>query len=198
MVTPTRLGSKLAAGATPLPAATSVSALGKRAAVAGRRSETVDLPELGRIRFELPGALAFIEIESEVLAALRARGLDLSIGTAGTAELDKAIRTLAVACRDPETGAPFGTLAEWGDLPVDVVNVAWQAYGDVRERLDPMSLPLSEEERIEIDLAVKKKDARLLRTYGVVRLSAWLATTADPPSTSPSPSSSSLESSTDV
>lgn len=188
----TKLGQKIAAGGATQPAAgVSATALGRRLAN-GRRGETVDIPGLGPAYIELVGAVRWEELELEGLLALKARGLELELRTAEVFELSKARRTLAEAVRDPDDhSAPFGTLAEWGALDPLAINAAWQAYGDIRERLDPQSTPLTDEERLAIDLAVKKKDVELLRSYGVARLSAWLVTTGGPQSTSPTPSSSS-------
>jgi hypothetical protein len=175
---PTRLGSKLAGGANVASPASSVSTKLSRQVTAGRRGEEVAIPVLGRAFMELPGAVTWTELE----AANRARMLELfgalAIENAAQYELDFARRVLAVAARDPDDRAlPFGTLEEWGALDVDVINLAWQVFGDVRERLDPLSRELSAEEGIAIQSAIKKKDALLLRTYGVVKLSIWLATT---------------------
>ncbi len=124
-------------------------------------------------------------------AAMKAHGIELSVLTADRFEIERALRTLVRACRDPEDGRPAGSLEEWGKLDTDTINMCWQAYGDVRERLDPLGGSLDPAETELIELAVKKKDARLLRTFGIVKLSAWLASTDAPPSTSPTPSSSS-------
>jgi hypothetical protein len=190
----TKLGQKLAGGGG-APASEPSSTPLRGIVAAGKRGEEVVLPVLGRVWLELPGARQWQEIESEVRKEMRRLEVgDLHVGTAAQHETELALRVLAVAVRDPDRrDQRFGTLEEWGELDNDIVSVAWHAFGDVRERLDPVSQPLSNDEMLAVSAAVKKKDATLLRTFGVVRLSAWLATTGEPPSTSPIPSSSSTE-----
>lgn len=167
--------------------------------VNGRRSEDVDLPWIGRARVELVGTTRSQEIESAMYRAMAALGIEQNGVTFDRFELERAVRILADAVRDPEDNAkPFGTLEEWGSLDNDVIGACWQVYGDVRERLDPLSTPLSVSDRLAIETAVKKKDARLLRSYGIAKLSAWLTTTDDLLSISPTPSSESSESSSDL
>ncbi len=192
MATPrTILGNKLAGGALVAPPVSSVSATKlSRRIVAGRRGELVDLLALGRVFLELPGAVAWLEIEEQHRKAMGALFGELTIENAPLYELDHARRILAVAARDPDDRAlAFGTIEEWGELDVDVINEAWQAFGDIRERLDPISQDLTSDDMVSISSAVKKKDAALLRTFGVAKLSAWLASMVDQPSTSQTPSS---------
>jgi hypothetical protein len=186
----TPLGKKISNG-TAKPSDSKVTPL-SRAMPGGSRGEDVVLPLLGRVRIELVGETAKQEIEAAVYRAMRARELDLNIVTSERYEAERAVRTLAHACRDPDDAthtAPFGTLEQWGELDSDIIATAWQAYGDVRERLDPLETVLTEDERIAIEVAVKKKDARLLRSYGISKLSSWLASMDVPPSTSQPPSS---------
>lgn len=190
----TKLGALLSNGngktEASLPAA---SPLGRLIAN-GRRGENVTLPFFGEVRIELVGATAAQEVEAAVHKRMGERGVDPSGYTSDRFELERAVQTLALAVLDPITKQPFGTVAEWGDLDSALVNIAWQAHGDVYERLDPLATPLTDDEKSAIEAAVKKKDAALLRTFGCVRLSLWLATTDAPPSTSPTPRSSSSES----
>lgn len=193
-----RLSSSTNAGeaspeATP---ASRVSAL--RRAVAGRRGEEVTLPVLGRVFLELPGALAWQEIEAAVFRRLRE--LEAPDGIAGAAmrEAELALRVLAASAKDPDDhAAPFGSLEEWGDLDNDLIGAAWHAFGDVRERLDPVAEDIGADDMVAIAFAVKKKDPVLLRTFGVVKLSRWLASMADQLSTSPTPSSPNTASDSD-
>jgi len=196
VLAPTRLGKKLAGADQQAAPASSISTNLKRITSAGRRGEEVNVPTLGRMFLEIPGARAWQEIEAAVACEMRRLEIgELSIMTAGKYEVEQAMRVLAVAARDPDDRAKsFGTIEEWGELDVDVLNLAWHAFGDVRERLDPVALPISAEDMVAIGVAVKKKDAPLLRTFGVVTLSAWLASMVDPPSTSPTPSSPSTDS----
>ncbi len=196
-MTQTRLASKLAgvaAQATPAPSQS--TRLGKRATLTGARGEDVVLPELGRVYFELPGARCWQEVEAAVAAEMHRLGRgDLTLANAASYEVETALRVLAISAREPDDHSQaIGTLEQWGGLDNDVINIAWHAFGDVRERLDPISLEPSSDDMFAIAAAVKKKDARLLRTFGCVKLSAWLATTEEPQSTSPIPSSPSMDS----
>ncbi len=199
----TKLG-KLAAGAATqaAPALSSKPSplARRREIVGGRRGAPRDLGPLGRAYIELPGAMQFAELEAEAhKEAVRLSGEDgVAMRYAVAYESQLAFRVLAIAVRDPDDrAAAFGTLAEWGDLDPDLVNFAWHTFGDVREELDPIARPLTPDEAIEIGVAVKKKDPHLLRTYGVGKLSLWLASMVDPQSTSPLPSSPNTESPSD-
>ncbi len=153
------------------------------------------IPHLGQAWVELPGAVVWEEVQITARRELAAAGLELEIGSAEVFEMKLARYTLARAVRDPnDHAAPFGTLEEWGELDPDVINTAWQVFGDVRERLDPMSLALDDAERIAIEIALKKKDGPLLRSFGITKLAIYMLTTAAPPSSSPRPSSSNTES----
>lgn len=192
---PTPLARKLGAGAD-APAPSSVSDVKRtklRERVGGRRGDFVELPLLGRVYMELPGSLAWADIEAEVAKASARSALPPGIEAIAWREGELARRVLAIAMRDPDDpthATPFATLDEIGELmDNDLVNLAWQAFGDVRERLDPVAELPGPDEMLAITVAVKKKDPILLRTFGVVKLSHWLATTADLQSTSPTPSS---------
>lgn len=192
---PSRLAQTLAGAATQAAPASSVSAPPLRTIAAGKRGEDVTLPVLGRVRIQLPGARRWQEIEADCrreLARLEVPSDGIQAATMWEAEL--AMRVLAEAVRDPDDHAvAFGTLEDWGGLDNDLISMAWHAFGDVRERLDPVSLPLTSDEMFAIAGAVKKKDPVLLRSYGVARLSLWLASMEFPPSTSPLPSSPSSD-----
>jgi hypothetical protein len=162
----------------------------------GRRGELVTLQWFGPMYIELVGNVEFTAIEAATAQRMHEQGFGpLSTMSAPQYSAEQARRVLTVAARDPnDRKLPFGSAEQWGELDTDLLSIAWQGYGDVRERLDPMSVPLTEAEAIAIQSAVKKKDAAYLRTFGVVRLSAWLASTGGQLSTSPTPSSPSSES----
>lgn len=189
---PTRLG-KIAAA--PTAAASSVSARPSRlSAVNGRRGEEVDLPVVGRVWLELPGAIRWSELEAAAHKATRELGHTEAIPYAYAYEAQVAVRALADATRElDDHDVKVGTLEEWGGLDNAVINACWHAFGDVRERLDPVAAPLSADDTHAIAAAVKKNDAASLRAFGVVKLSVWLASTDVPPSTSPRPSSPSSD-----
>lgn len=190
------LGKKLTNGAGKAPTPGS-SPLG-RSLGAGPRGELVELAYLGPARLELVGNLASQEIEGEMYRALEQLGIPLNAVTADRYELERAVRTLARAVRDAEDRTrPFGTLAEWQAVDTDVIAACWSAYGNLRERFDPMDIAVTEAERSAIESAVKKKDALLLRSFGAAKLSAWLVSTDGPPQISPQPSSPNSGSSQD-
>lgn len=155
---------------------------------------------LGRVWIELPGSREWQELEAAIRREMRRLEVgELALDTAAQYEAERALRVLAVAVRDPDRHeVAFGSLEEWGQLDNDLIIVSWHAFQDVRERLDPVATPLTPDEMIAIGVAVKKNDASLLRSFGVVKLSAWLASTGGPPSTSPTPSSPSSDSSSDT
>lgn len=192
MTTPqTPLGKKLANGSPPaVPPTTRLAAI-----AAGGRGEDLELPGLGPAHIELIGAREMSIIEAAVVRDMAELGLEQTTLNTGHYELARAVRTLASAVRDRDDHSkPFGTIDEWSALDPDRVAACWTTYGDVRERLDPMAHPLTEDEALMIDHALKKKDVTLLRSFGVARLSAWLVSTGAPQQTSPPPSSSSSES----
>lgn len=161
----------------------------------GSRGEDTTIPLLGKVRIELIGEIVRKDVDAAVYRAMATRGLEPNVFTSDLFESERATRTLAVAVRDPDDRTrPFGTVEEWEALDADIVNAAWHVYGDVRERLDPMSVPLTADEHLAIEVAVKKKDQPLLKSYGVAKLAAWLASMDGLPSTLPSPSLSSSES----
>lgn len=179
------------------PTKTRLAQLAKDGGGGGRRGEIVTIPGLGTARIELLGAMESNAVEAEVIKAMAALGIERSVENAERWELERAWRTLSRAVRDQSDGAAFGTPEEWGDLDNDMINAAWQTYGDVRERLDPLAVPLTDSERIAIETAAKKGAGQLLRTFGLAKLSDYILTTVVPPATSPPPSSSSSESSSE-
>lgn len=194
-----RLRKTLAGAAQPVQ--TSAPAPMRRVLAGGRRGEEVVLPVLGRVWIELPGARAWQEMEAAVRREMRRLEVgELGIETAAQYEAERALRVLAMSVRDADHhDVAFGSLEDWGELADnDVIIPAWHAFEDVRERLDPVTTELSAEDAIAIGVAVKKNDPSLLRAFGVVKLSAWLAsmgslllsaaTPSSPSSASPSES----------
>lgn len=143
--------------------------------------EKVEIPRLGAAWIVLAGHADVQRIESETMTEMRRLGIDLNALTALTYEAERAVRTLAVAVRDPDDATvAFGTLTEWQALDIDIINAAWQVYGDVRERLNPLEIPLTEAERAMMAAAIAKKNSMLLRNFGIAKLALYLATTAAP------------------
>jgi hypothetical protein len=138
------------------------------------------------------GVARALDIEGEVLRAMAERSIAQDVMTQGEYELERALRVLAETVRDPvDTSQPVGTIADWGKLGLDTVGSVWSAYGDMRERIDPMSVPLTETEGADIRDAISKKNATLLRYFGARRLASYMLTTADPPASSATPTSNS-------
>lgn len=193
-----KLGSALRGGqAPPTDAAAPKTKLRDRLAN-GRRGENVTIPTLGAVFMEMPGARVWQEQDSAVKREMRRLELgdEVTVMTEANYSSLLAMHILSVAARDPDDHAQaFGSLEDWGDVDNDILNIAWHAFGDVRERIDPISLPLSDDDMFAISAAVKKKDGPLLRTFESFKLVGFLTSMADRLSTSPTPSSPSSDSS---
>jgi hypothetical protein len=158
-------------------------------------------------RLEIPAVMTLVPhsaaqlAEAAVWSTMRGLELELNRTTEQNYEAERARRILSEAVFDPDPleqkneWIRFGTVEEWGALDDDVIAECWRIYGDVRETFDPVSMPLSKDELAMIADAVKKKDPKLLRFFGVRRLATYLLTTAEPPSISATPMSGPSESS---
>lgn len=159
------------------------------------RGEMVEIPLLGPAWIQLVPHRDRNEIEGEVyleLAALKLETNGMQHRLAFDASL--AVRTLARAVRDPDDPThktPFGTLEQWRELDEDIITAAWTVYADTRYRLNPLdNIEITDQDLAGITLALQKKSAMLLRSYGVAKLSRYLLTTASQPASSTtSPSS---------
>lgn len=190
LMTATRLGKQLdgkdAAKALPSRLAAAVSG--------AQLEEVLELPRLGAAVMRLVPHSRVLEIEAAVRAHMDGIGLAELVTTQHLWECERAVRMLAEGVRDPGAARPaFGTLAEWRELDQDLVADLWRIYSDFRERADPVGVDLTDAERAEIERAIVKKNAPLLRSFGCRRLATWLLTTAAPPSTSATPRSSSSD-----
>lgn len=185
--------SKKLAGAIATPAKTPLAVALER----GERGELVELPGLGQAWVRLLGADDSMDVEADVKRAMEDRGLAFSELTVLMWEAERAKQTLSRAVRSSEDRTrPFGTLAEWGQVDDPLITAAWQVYGDIRERLDPVaSETISESVRAQIRNAWVKKNRTLLRSFGVSELATFLVTTEFPPETSPTVTSSDGDSS---
>ena len=146
------------------------------------------IPGLGLAHVRLLGLDEVEAIEEQVFRVMRDRDIELSVVTAATFEAARAVRSLALAVRDPEDHSrPFGTLAEWAGtdedpgVGADIIAAAWHVYGDVREQLDPMPGVITDELLAQVAAAVQKKNPTLLRSFGVSMLAHYLVTTAARP-----------------
>lgn len=187
----TLLASKLATAA-PAPKATLLA----QARAQTPRGEYVTLPLFGRVWIELAAHETVNEIEGAVFAEMARLKLAPTAIAAWTYEAERTVRTLAWSVRNPDQREErFGLLEEWRVLDIDVINACGIVYADVRERLDPIGLPtLTIEDLDAIRLAIEKKNPMELRSFGVSKLSLYLATTGAPPASSPTPPSSTGES----
>lgn len=156
------------------------------------RGEFVVMPLVGRVWVELVGEQAVDEIEGATLAAMKAEGLEPVGMNALSYDSCRTALTLAWAVRDPENkGERAGTAEEWREIDIDVILACGLVYNDVRERLSPIAMgALTKDQFDEIRLAIEKKNAVRLRSAGVVALSLYLLSTADPPVPSPTTKSS--------
>lgn len=194
-----QLGKKLGAvGSSKEPSALA------RARASFQRGELVALPLLGPAWIELPGDAAVAEIESAVWATMAELKLQANSLTAFAFSACRAAHTLAWAVREAGNhDARFGTIEEWRgqtDPPIDtdLLMACELVYADVRERLDPIGLTtLTKETSDEIRLAVEKKNLTYLRSFGVSTLSLWLLSSDVQLASSPIPTSSSGESSSE-
>lgn len=160
-----------------------VSQLAARMA-SGIRGMDVDLGRLGKVHLQLLGHVDVQAVESATHKAMIALGMQLDVFNAQSYEAERAVRTLAIAARTIEDHAkPFGTLEEWQQIDSDMLVVCWQAYGDVREQLDPIPPMLTEDWCARIAGAIEKKNEAELRSCGVVRLSHYQLTMAARPAT---------------
>lgn len=151
------------------------------------RGEETAMPTLGRVWVELPGEAIVDEIEGATFAAMKLLDLPATPINMPTYESRRLALTLAWAVRDPDNHAErAGSQDEWMAMDIDLLMACGIVYSDVRERLSPVGVgQLTTEQMDEIRLAIEKKNPTRLRSYGVVVLSSYLLSTADPPASSP-------------
>lgn len=184
----TILAEKKAAAAAPVKP---VSLLAQRRAQVPR-GELVEMPLVGRVWVELVGEQAVDEIEGATLAAMKAEGLEPVALNMMSYDSCRTALTLAWAVRNPDNrDERVGADEEWRGIDIDVILACGLVYNDVRERLSPIAMgALTQAQLDEIRLAIEKKNAARLRSAGVVALSLYLLSTADPPAPSPTTKSS--------
>lgn len=160
------------------------------------RGEFVELPMLGRVWVELVGGDVLDEIDSAVFSRMKALDLPLAPVNMRTLEGIRDRMTLAWAVRDPDhVEVRAGSKEEWGALDIDLVTACAIVYRDVRERLSPVQLgELTREQMDDIRRGIEKKNPMPLLDAGVVVLTRYLLTTADPLASSPTMPSSTGES----
>lgn len=161
----------------------------------GPRGELVDVPELGRMWMVLPGSGFWEDLEFAMLRFIKEQKLTLGECSGDAIEIWKMRRVLAQAARDPtDKSKPWGTLEEWSQFDTQLLENAWNTFGDVRERLG-LDVKLSASDRSMIIAAIKKKEATLLKSFGLTALVTCLVTTEFQLETSPPPKSSDGDSS---
>lgn len=106
----------------------------------------------------------------------------------GRLELDaqQIARVLALAVRAPAKDvaadpAPLASLEEWQECDDAQLGALWNAYQDLVERTTLLPLDITPAQLAELDLAVKKKDATTLLSFGAAVLTAYLVTRGSPP-----------------
>lgn len=191
----TKLGQASAGASKEAPASRLAEAISKGARV-GR---DVELPRLGRAYCELVGARSAGAIDIAAMRAVQAQaekeGLDVVADPTTLTMLienERAVRSLAVAMRDPDDHSKqFGTAEEWGALDVRLVSACWEKYGDVEQEFDPFVATLTPEAKQMIDAALAKKNSMLLRSLGTATLVIYMLSMAEQQQISPTPKSES-------
>jgi len=167
------------------------------ARVQAPRGEFVSMPLIGRVWVELIGEAALDEIDGAVAQIMKAEGLELVPLNGAAIERCRNALMLAWAVRTPDNkDERFDTAEAWRGLDADMITACALIYDDVRYRLSPVAMgALNEGQFREIRLAIEKKNATALASFGVVALSLYLLSTGAPPASSPTTRSSSSGSS---
>lgn len=99
-----------------------------------------------------------------------------------------AVRTLAIAVRDPdEIDKPLDDVDTWRELvDDDQIAALWEQYKALAAKHDPLgetgAMLLSEDEITQLTNALKKKDVDLLIGFGSRKLASFMLTSVAPPS----------------
>lgn len=191
----TILAAKNAAAAAATQAAKRVSRIAQARAQAPR-GEFVTMPLIGRVWVELVGEAAQDEIDGQTAALMKAEGLELIPLNGAAMERCRNALMLAWAVRDAgNKDEKFDTPEAWRSLDADLITACALIYDDVRYRLSPVAMgALTKDQVDEIRRDIEKKNATGLASAGVVALSLYLLSTADPPANSPTTKSSTGES----
>lgn len=187
----TKLGNALAGKAQPASVSRLQAAIGAAFVCEPFTIPGINVPCL----MTMVGTERMLDLDGESRLAMEARKVALDYITADKYELQYAQFVLQESCREVDKsgkpGDPIGTRAEWGLLSAEIIAACWLAYNEMRSRLDPLAddASVSTTEILQVKDAIKKKDGRALRSFGLQKLTAYLLTTADPPSSSPTPKS---------
>lgn len=101
-----------------------------------------------------------------------------------------AVRTLAVAVRDPDDNAePLASLSDWQECDDEQIGAVWEWYQDLEAELDPLGADggLTSADVDVMLAAAKKKGGALLMSFGSRKLAAFAITLAEQLSSSPTP-----------
>lgn len=131
-------------------------------------------------------------LKADALKAFREQGLVNRDGSIAAAAQDDwkceiAVRHLAAAVRNPENlQEQLAPIGDWRtELTDEQIAGPWDKYQDLRDRLDPLGddsiVNLTANDIAIIHAAAKKKDAVLLRSFGLHKLALYAITSADPP-----------------
>lgn len=105
------------------------------------------------------------------------------------------VQIIAVAVRDPDPkqDRALATLDDWRECDDMQLVELWNAYQDLLQQLDPVGakVVLSTEDLASLTAAAKKKDADLLMLFGSRKLALFAISSACPPASSETPTSSS-------
>lgn len=144
-----------------------------------------------RTKMRLLSRLENQTVDIETRAYLEAKSYALTVGSSLEYNAELATRSLAIACREfDDVSVPLASVDEWrANVDDQLIGYLWERYGDLRDQLDPIEAGLTEAEAAEIIDAIKKKDATLLRSYGLANLVRCLVTTDAHLVTSPTPKS---------
>jgi len=132
------------------------------------------------------------ECEAAAVARFAEMGIPVELRGHQAFEDELTTQVLWLAMRDADKPErPFATDAkEVRDLlTADELDVLWTKYADFEEEVNPDELTIDPELSAEIDRALKKKDARVLISFGSRSLANYLLATDNPLSSSPMPRS---------
>lgn len=165
----TKLGGILLEKANPAatPAPAKMSLLAQLAA----RGKLVEVPGLGPMYLRLIGVGDYIQVSADVDREMRAQSVELNVSTIDRFELARAARTLAIVARSADDHAEaFGSLDEWRSLDNDQLAAAWKVYSDLRDEMDPLNAPLTDEDRHGLTRVIMKRDREALARFGTDRI----------------------------
>lgn len=167
-----------------------------KAALAGLRIREPYTIPLANIECEmvLLGSTRLDALEVSAVRMLDEQGRDRATDAEGYS-LAIAKNILAASCVVPATDTPIDDVAGWGELPSEALSAAWRALQDLRAKHDPLSAAgaarLTKEDYAAIREAIAEKKTALLLSFGLPRLCSYLLITDALQLTSPTPRSSS-------